>query len=151
MKKPIVIFASVLILFIVIGIVGFLYFNKRLNESKNWKESTEILSETGKKILSLPASESKQYMGAVESSLSLQIISPSDNSAVTSPYITLRGKTISQAEVFVNDIETVADANGDFSVGLTLDEGENPIMVVANDTNGNVGEAEITVTYEPTE
>jgi hypothetical protein len=48
----------------------------------------------------------------------------------------------------VNDKELVADGNGDFSQGITLEEGDNPIIVVANDANGTVGEKEITVTYE---
>ena len=147
MKNVVVICFSVLLACALIGVVGFSYFNKRLIESKGFKESADIFSQTGKKILLLPSSESAN-MGAVESSLSLQIISPSDGSVVTSSYITLRGKTVAQADVFVNDTETVADANGDFSVGLTLDEGENPIIVVANDANGNVGEVEVTITYE---
>lgn len=151
MRKAITIFVSVFILLILIGVLGFFYFNKRLIESKNLRESTEILTETGKKLLSPPASESTNTMGAVETSLPISVFSPSDKSIVTSPFITLRGKTVSQAEVFVNDKETIADGNGDFSVSLTLDEGENPIMVVANDANGNVGEAEITITYEISE
>lgn len=147
MKNVVVVSFSMLFVCVLIGIIGFSYFNKRLTESKNFKESTDIFSQTGKKILLLPSSESAN-MGAVESSLSLRVTSPSDKSAVTSPFITLRGKTVAQAEVFVNDVETTADPNGDFSVGLTLDEGENPIMVVANDASGNVGEVEITITYE---
>jgi len=135
MKNAVIIFFSVIvIIFITLGIIGFSYFNKRLTESKGLKGSTEILSETGK--------------GAVETSLPLQIISPSDQSTVTSAFITLRGKTTAQAEVFVNDKETTADPDGNFSVQLELDEGENPIMVVANDANGNVGEKEITLMYE---
>ncbi|KKS89291.1 MAG: N-acetylmuramoyl-L-alanine amidase CwlB [Candidatus Gottesmanbacteria bacterium GW2011_GWA2_44_17] len=152
MKNILVISFSVLVtLFIIAGITGFSYFNKRLTESKNWKESAETLTESGKNILSLPPLETKQNMGAVETSLFVQVISPSDGSTVTSPYITLRGKTVAQAEVFANDKETVADAQGNFSVGLTLEEGENPIMVVANDVSGNVGETEITIMYETSE
>jgi len=135
MKNAIVIsFSVIVVILIIAGIIGFSYFNKRLTESKESKGSTEILSETGK--------------GAVETSLPLQITSPSDQSTVTSAFITLRGKTTAQAEVFVNEKETNADPDGNFSVQLELEEGENPIMVVANDANGNVGEKEITILYE---
>lgn len=90
-------------------------------------------------------------MSTSETGLKLQITSPSDKSVVTSPYITLRGKTVAQAEVFVNDKEIIADQDGNFSIALTLDEGENPIIAVANDQEGNAGETEISVTYEPGE
>jgi len=135
MKNAIAVtFSVIAIIFITLGIIGFSYFNKRLTESKELKGSTEILSEIEK--------------GAVETSLPLQITSPSDQSTVTSAFITLRGKTTAQAEVFVNEKETAADPDGNFSVQLELEEGENPIMVVANDANGNVGEKEITLMYE---
>lgn len=143
-----VIISIFVLLLVAIGISGFIVFNNRLAESKQDKESGEISTE---RTIQADVLESNINMSAAENGLMVQIISPSDQSAVTSSYITLRGKTVAQAEVFVNDIETVADANGDFSVGLTLDEGDNPIMVVANDQAGNVGETEITVNYETTE
>jgi septal ring-binding cell division protein DamX len=149
MKNTMMVIISIFVLLLVaIGISGFIVFNNRLAESKQDKESGEISTE---RTIQADVLESNINMSAAENGLMVQIISPSDQSAVTSSYITLRGKTVAQAEVFVNDIETVADANGDFSVGLTLDEGDNPIMVVANDQAGNVGETEITVNYETTE
>ena len=82
-------------------------------------------------------------------SISLAISSPANNITVTSSSLVVRGKTAPKAEVFVNDAETRADANGNFSVTLTLDEGENYILVVANDINGNFSEKELTITYTP--
>jgi len=81
----------------------------------------------------------------------LDIISPVNGVTVATPTITVIGKTVPNAEVVVNDIEKTADANGNFSVSITLDEDENIIIVVANDTNGNVAEREITVTYTPSQ
>ena len=52
------------------------------------------------------------------------------------------------ADVGVNDAETKADATGNFSVTINLEEGENPILVVVSDANGNYSEREITITYE---
>lgn len=82
------------------------------------------------------------------SEILLTVISPADKSTVTSPNIQIKGKTASKAEVFVNESETVADANGNFSVYVTLDEGENYFFVVSNDEYGNVAERELTVTYD---
>lgn len=82
-------------------------------------------------------------------SIALAISSPANNITVTSSSLVVRGKTAPKAEVFVNDAETKADASGNFSVTLTLDEGENYILVVANDANGNFSEKELTITYTP--
>lgn len=142
MKHVITISFSIFAAVFVIGLVGFLFFNNRLTRSKELKEAASVSSEKTSQ------QESKRDMGAVENSLKLQITSPSHQSSVMSSYITLRGKTVAGADVFVNDKETVADGNGDFSVGLTLDEGDNPIIVVANDAGGNTSEQEIIILYE---
>lgn len=84
----------------------------------------------------------------VSGSISLTISTPQDKSTVNTLEVTVTGKTTPNAEVFVNDQETKADANGSFTVKLTLDEGENPISVSVNDDQGNYAEKEITVTYE---
>ena len=79
--------------------------------------------------------------------ITLTITSPADGAIVTSAFVTVKGKTAPRAEVFINDISMVADANGNFSANVTLDEGENPIVIFANDADGNVAEKELTVTY----
>lgn len=58
------------------------------------------------------------------------------------------GKTKANAEVFVNEKELKADANGNFSTNLVLDEGENFIVVSVNDEDGNTAEENLTVNYE---
>lgn len=83
------------------------------------------------------------------SGIQLTVTNPSGNVTVSSASLTVRGKTVAGAEVFVNDLETKADSTGNFSVMLTLDEGENYILVVANDINGNYAEKEYTITYTP--
>jgi hypothetical protein len=78
----------------------------------------------------------------------LSVTSPADKSTVTSPTVTVRGKTAPNADVFVNDAEAKADANGSFAVSVTLDEGENPIVISVNDADGNYAEQELSVTYD---
>jgi hypothetical protein len=84
---------------------------------------------------------------APSTKMTLSVSSPSNGATVSNASLTVRGKTKAGAEVFVNELETKADANGDFSVSITLDEGENYIIIMANDADGNVAESELTVTY----
>lgn len=82
------------------------------------------------------------------SGISLQITQPQPNTTVSNPTITVSGKTSPNADVFVNDKELKANATGNFTTTITLDEGENPIIVVANDADGNSAEQQILVTYQ---
>lgn len=81
--------------------------------------------------------------------ISLSITTPTPGQVVTLDRITVSGNTSPGADVFINDVETKANAAGQFSAKLILDEGENYILVVANDVNGKYAEKELTVTYTP--
>jgi hypothetical protein len=83
----------------------------------------------------------------VEQSIMLDVISPADQTQVINPSINVRGKTVPGAEVFVNEKEVIAGTDGVFQVLYTLEEGENPILVVASDADGNVAEEELTIVY----
>ncbi len=85
----------------------------------------------------------------VSGNITLTVSSPSDGLTVNSPDITVSGKTTPNADVSVNDQEIKADASGNFSVKLTLDEGDNPITVTASDEQGNYIEKDITVNFVP--
>ena len=81
----------------------------------------------------------------------LQIDQPKNNETVATAIITLIGKTLPNASVFVNEQELKANANGDFSTKITLDEGENDVYVVAADDFGNSAEKDIIVNLESTQ
>lgn len=83
------------------------------------------------------------------SGITLTISTPSNNTTVSNSSLAVKGKTVAGAEVFINNAETKADANGNFSVKLTLEEGENYILIVANDAAGNYSEKELSITYTP--
>jgi hypothetical protein len=68
-----------------------------------------------------------------------------DGDTLGSTNATVKGKTVASAEVFVNDVVGKADINGNFSINVALDEGENQIVVSANDANGNAAEQAINV------
>ncbi len=76
----------------------------------------------------------------------LTITSPKDGATQSSKYLTVKGKTTPGADVFVDDKEGKADTNGEFSIAIVLDEGENTILVVANDASGNHQEQDLTIT-----
>lgn len=77
--------------------------------------------------------------------IALTITSPVNGASVSTTSIKVTGKTSPKAEVFVNDQEGVADANGNFSVAITLEEGQNQIVVSVNNSLGNVAEESIIV------
>ncbi len=81
--------------------------------------------------------------------MTLSITSPTNGSTVTSSSVSVRGRTVPKADVFVNELEGKADASGNFAISVTLDEGENYFVVLANDEFGNAAEAELTVSYAP--
>jgi cytoskeletal protein RodZ len=84
-------------------------------------------------------------------SIALEVTTPKDKAVVSQSTVTVTGKTSPQADVAVNEQELKANANGGFSTNIALDEGENYIVIVVSDDDGNYAEKEIVVTYEPKE
>jgi len=80
--------------------------------------------------------------------LFLDITSPQDNSVVSNPILTIKGTTVNNAEIFINDKETKSKADGTFSTTVTLEEGENILTIVMNDSLGNYIEKELAVSLE---
>lgn len=77
----------------------------------------------------------------------LEIISPIDNQTVSQSQLTVSGRTVAGADVSVNEKELRADGNGNFSAVISLEEGENPILITAGNQDG-FEEKEIVVYYE---
>ena len=119
--------------------------NKQASSNTPEKQTVETVSPTEAASNREPSASSQTLANGI----TLTVTTPSNNATVTSATVTVRGKTVPGAEVFVNDKDTKADANGNFSVLLTLDEGDNYILVVSNDDLGNYSEKELTVTYTP--
>jgi len=89
-----------------------------------------------------PTSKDKQV-----SNILLTVSSPVNGQTVSTSSVVVRGKTVANAQVSINDVDTVADLNGNFSATVNLDEGDNEMTIVANDANGNYSEQVLTVTY----
>lgn len=82
-------------------------------------------------------------------SLPLILLSPQNQSLSKTNSLKVSGKTKPKATVVVNEKEITADKEGNFSLNITLDEGENLISILAYDEDGNYAEEELTVNYEP--
>lgn len=88
----------------------------------------------------------------MKNEISLVITTPVDGMTVSQPTIAVQGTTVPSAEIYANDIYGTANSAGKFSLMVPLDEGENSIVIVVNDANGNTAEKELTVMYTvPTE
>lgn len=70
----------------------------------------------------------------------LEIISPVDGLTVAVAKVKVQGRTVPGADVFVNENQVVTDKSGNFSINISLQEGENPILISAGN---ETGEAEI--------
>lgn len=132
---------------VILVLAGFALIRTQYNNSKYNKTAADnnvITSGVSSPTLSVPGRTTMQ-------SIPLSISEPANGATVTNSQILVRGKTRANAEVFINDKDTTADDGGSFSATLTLDEGENLIIVTANDADGNAAEQEFTVTYNAPE
>lgn len=142
MKKIIILSCT----FLILGFLAFfliLSINKKTTSSKNNQSSvdpTTAQSLNQTKEVGTQTTEQKTV-----SQISLEITEPQNNITVDTSSVTVRGKTIPNAVVFINDQELKADTSGGFTTSISLDEGENTIIIVANDDFGNYSEKEITV------
>lgn len=96
-------------------------------------------------------SQSVQQPSGSSKTIFLEVSQPINNITVTNAVVSLTGKTIPNGEIFVDDQELKANANGNFSTSVTLDEGQNNIYVVASDDLGNSVEKDITINLESTQ
>jgi len=139
MKKAIGYFLlALLVIAVLAGVYFFLVKGYSVNKSG--------LNSAVQNITGNTSDEMTKETGSVTSKkISLVLISPKNGDNLTSTNVTVTGKTVPGADVFVNDAEGKADVNGNFSITLGLDEGSNQITVNANDADGNVAEETIIV------
>jgi len=139
----------ILIIFFLLffGLLIFLIKQKRINNPKlrNIFQNNQITNQTSFNQEEIPTAE------PVAKGLILEIIEPKENVTYNNPSIKVSGKTSAYAEVYVNDIQTKADEKGYFSLNYNLDEGENLLIITANDQDGNYAEKEIIVILQTQE
>lgn len=96
-----------------------------------------------------PTVEIKKIVKKLEK-ISLSVSEPKDNITVNNPTLNIKGKTLTNAYVFINEQELRADKNGQFISMITLEEGENYVLIVVSDDAGNSLEKDIIVNLEST-
>jgi hypothetical protein len=111
------------------------------NTGNSEKIPVDETSKSGATPTAIPAAAVNQ--------ISLSVTSPSNNTTVSTPSVTVKGVTKAGADVAVNEKDTVAGSAGNFSATLSLEEGDNYIIVVAVDSDGLVAEQELNITYTP--
>ena len=146
-KLTIILIFVILILAAGIGLVAYTHMTKKsavINPVPTMTTSTQV---PGAGFPTTTPGSTQQSPIPTVAQISLTITDPTNNSTVTTPTLIIKGVTIPKADVFVNDSEVTADVQGKFTVQVTLDEGENTLVVTANDANGNYSEQDLTVTY----
>ncbi len=78
----------------------------------------------------------------------LDISEPTDSSTTNNQEIKVKGSTDKEVYVRVNDLPVVVDANGNFETTVRLKEGDNQIIITAQDIAGNVETKSLKVTYQ---
>lgn len=103
--------------------------------------SPSILPKSGRVLGTTPT------LPPTPASIFLSVTSPTDNQVVTTPLIAIVGKTLPNAEVFINDQTLQANTAGIFQTTIQLEIGENLVSISANDAQGNYSEKELIITY----
>lgn len=141
-KKYFPIFLVILFVFII-----FTYLQKN-NPAINKLLSSKSGKTTKFNEIIIQPTDSVEKIISQSEKIFLQVDEPKNNITVNNPIVNIRGKTISNAYIFINEQELKADMNGNFSSGTTLEEGENYILIVASDDLGNSVEKDILVNLE---
>lgn len=81
----------------------------------------------------------------------LDLREPEDNKSITGgdKKVMVSGSTSAGIRVFINGGQTIVDKDGNFSLNLDINEGENTIAVKASDDAGNFTEIQRRVVYTP--
>ena len=146
--------AAILVSVVFIIAVGLLVFKVNKNKVENGTSFTQpensvIQNNEPTKAVTNQNNNIIPTEKTFKSAISLTVSSPVNGFISTNPTVLVKGITLPNADVAVNDSDMKADAKGTFSVSIKLDEGDNIIAIIANDDQGNVAEKELTVIYTP--
>lgn len=148
MKKELL-FGAIVILIVLAGGIRVLTKSSLLPKSSpsnmNQQTSDSSLPTTSPNS---DAGTSNQLANTTDPGMSLTVTQPSTNQTVTTGSVVVSGKSTPNADISVNEKDIKADAQGNFSTSVSLDEGENVITVVAVNEFGKTAERDINVTYQ---
>lgn len=78
----------------------------------------------------------------------LEITEPETPKKTNKPDIKVSGQTDKEIFIHVNEMPLVVDSSGNFQTTVMLKEGENNIIVKAEDNAGNIESKTLTITYQ---
>ncbi len=120
----------------------------RVSGPKKAEKNSLILTPPVKSTLETQQVSDKQTNTDTKEEIILNIASPLDKSTVDTPTIQVKGQTLPGETVFINEKELQSDSSGNFSTSINLDEGENYVIVVVSDKEGNYAEKDLVVYLE---
>lgn len=135
------------ILAIIVGIVLGTVVAVSIWMIKSGKINLNLASRLNKSVTTQKPTPSPQ-----NSAFTLVISQPKDNIVVNDPKITLSGKTAESARVLIaqNSQDSVVntDQDGFFKTNITLDEGDNEIIVTSFLASGQSKQQSLTLVYQ---
>ncbi|MCL4389809.1 MAG: hypothetical protein M1484_03560 [Patescibacteria group bacterium] len=103
--------------------------------------ATKYLPDLASKQKIINVTPAQQVLPAASPSAALTVTNPDDYSSTTNDSVTVAGQTAPGAKVIIfaniDDRVASADAQGNFSADIKLEEGENIISVTTNNTTVN--------------
>lgn len=78
----------------------------------------------------------------------LEISEPTDNFVTNNQEIRVKGNTEKETYIHVNDLPVVVDASGNFETTIRLKDGDNQVVITAQDIAGNTETKSLKVTYQ---
>lgn len=132
------------VVFVIAGSVAAVIFFSGQNQAARTENPSKFPAPTQKAVRPSPS----PAVESLASELILTINSPANESTVASPTLKVSGQTSPLADVTVNGQETKAATTGNFSLTVSLEDGDNYLLITATDQNGNFAEKEIMVTYQ---
>ncbi|MBI3887886.1 hypothetical protein HY310_02355 [Candidatus Microgenomates bacterium] len=148
MNKALVVSGLVLLAVVVIAVGAFFVATSTVSKTPKSPDQNAVTVPDLNNQPTSPTNSVPPTEPAVENQIKLVIQSPIDKSVVTTPSVKVTGQTVPNADVSINEIDTKANAAGNFSATVSLSEGENPIIIDAFDAEGNTSESVLSVTYQ---
>ncbi len=143
---------SIFIVLIILTVVGgYTILNKKSDIFKQVETGTSLppttIQPSNQEVTDTNTPSPQPTERIVPGQFFLSIDTPAEGQIFSSPTILIKGRTLIGVEVWVNDRQAKIDSFGNFSLTLTLEEGENYLLITAGNENSDT-EVERTVYYE---
>lgn len=137
-----------------------------INDKKINEISTLSNNSFSEEIGELTEGENKVYLKAVSNDLKsskksdiftviykpnkpkLEIIEPQDKTKLSNQEVLIKGSTDKEVFIKIDNLPITVDVNGNFQTTIKLKEGDNSILITAEDIAGNLETKDLSITYQ---